>query len=78
VFPLETVGMEDWIPGINDAVTTTLSGHSGGFVVIRVDAESKIADLETLSPSKGSTYILASVTWDKIRPLADTPSILAS
>jgi hypothetical protein len=70
--------MENWILDINDAVTTTLSGHSGGFIVIGVDVESKTADLESLPLSQGSTYILASVTWNKIRSSADTQSTLAS
>jgi hypothetical protein len=62
--------MENWIPYINDVVTTTLAGHSGRFIVIRVDVGSKTADLESV-PLSRSTYILASVTWDEIRLLAE-------
>jgi len=70
--------MDNWIPVINDFVATTLGGHSGRFTVIRVDVASKTADLKFLPLSKGSTYILASVTWEQIRPLVDAQSTLAS
>jgi hypothetical protein len=70
--------MESWIPAINDAVTTTLSAHSGRFIVIRVDVENKTADLESLPRPRRSIYILANVTWNEIRPVTDRQSIRAS
>jgi len=70
--------MENWIPAVNDVVTTTLPGHGGQFTIIRVDVASKTADLQSLPLSQVSTYILASVTWDEIHPLTDAQSILAS
>jgi hypothetical protein len=71
-------GVDIWIPKIDDTVTTTLSGHSGEFIVIRVDIENKTADLQSLPRSKSSPYILASVRWNEIRSVADNQSGLAS
>jgi hypothetical protein len=61
--------MENYIPKINDSVTTTL-GFSGRFIVSWINRESETADLESI-PASGdsidSTYILASVAWKALR-----------
>jgi hypothetical protein len=70
--------VENYIPEINDTVTTILAGHSGGFTVIRVDVASKTADLQAVPASATSSYILASMKWRDIQSSVPTQSSLAS
>jgi hypothetical protein len=73
------VGVENCNLKITDIVTTTLQGHSGRFIVVRIDRESEIADLQSLpvsGDSTDSTYILASVTWKVIRSSDPSQSTL--